>query len=51
MQDAVKYLIQEAEKHVSIKEVSMDSAFRKMELLKWPSPSTSSETTLTSGDR
>jgi hypothetical protein len=35
MQEAVKYLIREAEKHVSIEDVSMDSAFRKTEMLKW----------------
>lgn len=35
MQEAVKYLIREAEKHVSIKEIAMDSAFRKVEMLQW----------------
>jgi hypothetical protein len=35
MQEAVKYLIREAEKHVSIEEIAMDSAFRKVEMLQW----------------
>lgn len=35
MQEAVKYLIREAEKHVTIEEIAMDSAFRKTEMLQW----------------
>ena len=31
----VKYLVREARKHVSIKELEMDSEFRKAELLDW----------------
>ena len=35
LQDAVKHLVREAENHVSIKEIAMDSAFRKAEMLQW----------------